>query len=143
MLLAASTLWSPGAQYPPTDDHAAVQWVSDRMAETDALVLSPYAVSAVEWYEDGPSTLRAADFYGHGFDVVSERPLTHTTAIGRWDFVASEAVESEVRRLMGFVEAATDRLICLETYGVPSRRALVLNTIAAHRYRLVERTDFG
>jgi hypothetical protein len=142
-LFAASTLLFPGARYPSTDDKSAVDWVLERIEPNDALVLSPYAAFAFEFYGEGPSHLVPADFYGHGFDVVSERPRTFTSAVGRWDLVGPDAVEAELGRLTDFVDAGPERLVYLETYGVPDGRASILNAIASRGYRLVDRTDFG
>jgi len=143
LLLVASILLSPGAEYPSTDDRAVVEWTQERLGGGDALVLSPYAVFALKYFAAGPAELVPAEYYGHGFDVVPSRPLTYTTSVGRWDLGDPAATDAELGRLRDFLSDAPARLVYLETYGVPDGRGRVLNTIVEQGYGLVERTDFG
>jgi hypothetical protein len=141
-----SVVVSPGPRYPRTDDRAAVEWAMARAGEGDALVLSPYAAFAAAYYGGesmGPARLVPAEYYGHGFDVETDRPLTLTTALGRWDVVDASALEEERRRLASFASDAPTRLVYLETQGTPATREAALRTIAEGGYRLAERTAFG
>ena len=142
-VFAASLVARPGPRYPRTDDRAAVEWASARLTDQDALLLSPYAAFAEGYYGGRPIRLAPADYYGHGFDVVSERPRTLTTALGRWDVADARGLEEERRRLASFVDSAPARLLYVETQGTPSTRATILRTITEGGLRLAERTAFG
>jgi hypothetical protein len=141
--LMATRLWSPGAEYPPNDDGAAVSWVTERLAPSDGLVLSPYGALAYSYFAEGPVSITPVDFYGHGFDAVPERKLTFRSFLGRWDLTEADAVGSELARLEDFIQGGPHRIIYLEATGTPRSRALVLDAFARHGYRLSERTTFG
>jgi MFS family permease len=138
-----SLVASMGPRYPRADDRAAVEWALARAGDGDGLVLSPYAAFAAAYYGDVPARLVPVEYYGHGFDVTTERPRTLTTALGRWDVGDATAIERERLRLASFVSDAPARLLYLETQGTPSTRAMALRTIAEGGYRLTELTSFG
>lgn len=134
---------SPGVEYPDYDDRAVVAWALERLEPDDALVLSPYATFAFAYYGDGAFRLVPVDYYGHGFDVEPERPLSFTSALGRWDVRSDAATEAELARLGSFAGRGPERLMYVETYGAPAVRAMVLGRIASEGYRLIERSTFG
>jgi hypothetical protein len=141
--LVIGSLVAPGAVYPDTDDRAAVEWALERLRPEDGLVLSPYAVFALQLYGEGDGRIVPADYYGHGFDVTVERPRTFTSALGRWDVATPESGASEVARLAAFVADSGERLLYLETHGVGPGRGDVIATIRAAGYDVVDWTAFG